>query len=55
MYFNEKQLNYVSYELHLLKIFYPFEFFLQCPCTTEQWLAYHWWYTYHNLRNPVLD
>jgi hypothetical protein len=29
-------------------------FFLLCPCATEQWLAYHWWYAYHRLRNLAL-
>jgi hypothetical protein len=30
--------------MHLLKdfiYFLSFDFFLQCPCTAEQWLAYH--------------
>jgi hypothetical protein len=36
-------------------IFYPLIFFLLCPCTTEQWLSYHWWYDYHSLRNPGVD
>jgi len=35
-------------------IFWPLIFFLICPRTTEQLLAYHWWYAYHTLRNPDL-
>jgi hypothetical protein len=31
-----------------------FYFFLLSLCTTEQCLAYHWWYAYHSLRNPAL-
>jgi hypothetical protein len=30
-------------------MFLSFDFFLLCPCTTEQWLVYH------SLRNPALD
>jgi hypothetical protein len=57
-----------SMQLHLLKqtinklkgidficiyvYFFPFDFFLLRLCTTEQWLAYHWWYAYHIFRNP---
>jgi hypothetical protein len=43
--------------LHLLKAFYfyPSIFFLLSPYTTEQWLAYHWWYAYHSLSNPALE
>jgi hypothetical protein len=40
MYLNEKTAC-----LSLLKdifIFYPL-IFLTMPCTTEQWLVYHWW------------
>jgi hypothetical protein len=46
-------------QLHLLKenifIILPFDFLLLCPCTTEQCMAYHWWYAYRSLRNHVLD
>jgi hypothetical protein len=34
--------------------FLSFEFLLLYPCTTEQWLALHWWYAYHSLKNPCL-
>jgi hypothetical protein len=36
-------------------MFLFFDFFTICPYTTEQWLAYHWWYAFHSLRNPYLN
>jgi hypothetical protein len=32
-----------------------FDCFLLSPCTTNQWLAYHWWYAYHSLMNPDVE
>jgi hypothetical protein len=34
--------------------FFSLRFFLPSPNSTEQWLAYHWWYAYHSLRNSDL-
>jgi hypothetical protein len=46
-------------QLNLLKeitfISLSFDFFLLCPCTTEHWLAYQWWYAYHSFRNLALE
>jgi hypothetical protein len=53
MYLNKKQLNYVSYVTVFIEgkyfILLTFDFFLLCPCTTEQRLAYH------SLINPGPD
>jgi hypothetical protein len=38
----------------MIFIILSLDFFLLSPCTTEQWLAYIWWYAYHSVRNPGL-
>jgi hypothetical protein len=48
MFLKEKQLNYVPNVAAFIEG-KSFIFFLLCPCTTQQWLAYH------SLRNPDLD
>jgi hypothetical protein len=40
--------------LFFINILLSLDFFLS-PCTTEQWLAYHWTHAYHSLINAVLD
>jgi hypothetical protein len=54
----KRQLSVLCKCIYLLQeeifILSPFDCFVLIPCTTEQWLAYHCWYTYHSLRNPVV-
>jgi hypothetical protein len=35
-----------------MNFFLSFDFFLLCPCTTEHWLAYHWWYANQQFEKP---
>jgi hypothetical protein len=58
MYLNEKELIYffcVTAFISGFFLFFNLRFFLLSPYTSEQWLAYHWWYAYHSLRNRDLD
>jgi hypothetical protein len=52
---NDKHIYLVVYAIAFIEGNNFYFFFLLCPCTTEHWLAYQWWYAYHSLRNLSLE